>query len=160
MKLNPKIGLSVLALSVSGQVLAQATFGYQVSWGTQAVPLSPWANALIVAMLAVAAYAFLRKRAGRGMMLLVGAALVGGLSLQAQDNALAIISTTTDTISTPAGSMTLTCNAYHDVETDVSGGVTLTVVPINGAPTPIPANGECATGTHLNPGNTCHLCLD
>ncbi len=59
-------------------------------------------------------------------------------------------------ISTPAGTMTLLCDRYHVVETNVSAGVTLTVVPINGAqPTVL---GECTTGTHLNPNDTCDLC--
>ena len=155
MNLKHKIGLASLALCISADVLAQLVPGYQVGWGAQGVPLSPWASAVIALMLAFAAYAFLRKCAGRALMMLAGAVLVGGLSMLAQNRAMAG-SGVTDLISTPAGSMTLYCSQAHEVGTTVSGGVTLTVTRINGAVPPW--NGECTTGTHLNPGDVCALC--
>ncbi len=161
MNLKHKIGLTAWALCISVDVLAQPGPGYQVGWGSQGVPLSPWANAVIALMLAFAAYAFLRKRAGRALMMLAGAVLVGGLSVLAQDRAMA--GGFTDLISTPAGSMTLYCSSTHWVGTTVGGGVTLTVIPLL---TPTKgafvvqdqAVSECATGTHLNPGDVCTLC--
>jgi len=156
MSFKHKIGLSLLTLCVATEVLAQPSQGYQVGWGTASVPLSPWSSALIALMLVFSAYAFLRKRGGRAMMMLAAAALVGALGVLGQDRAMA--GGATDTISTPAGSMTLYCNPPfgHFVATTVPGGVTLTVIPINGAAAP--AGPECATGTHLNPGDICSLC--
>ena len=163
MKSSGKIGATLAVLCLSGQVLAQPGPGYEVSWGAHMVPLSPWLNALIVLMLILATYAFLRKRAGRGLMLLAGTLLVGGMVMHTDKAAFSIIDPTT--ITTPSGSMTLYCTQTYYLETTVPGGVRLTVTPINFVPASVPAsvtpsNGvlECTTGTYLNPGSQCYLC--
>jgi len=161
MKASSKTGLGLAALCISGQVWAQVP-GYQVSWGTQGVPLSPWLNVLMVLMLALATYVFLRRRSGRGVTLLVGALAVGGLSLYADENAISV--GPTDVINTPAGTMTVNCSTQHRLGTTVPGGVTLTVTPLASLPTGMPAapSGmatECTTGLHLNEGQLCYLCL-
>jgi hypothetical protein len=167
MQSKSRIGLGLAALWVSGQAFGQAAppDGYQVNWGALGVPLSPWLNVLIVLMLALATYVFLRRRAGRGVMLVAGALCVGGLSLYAEKNAISIIAPTT-LIATPSGSVTLTCDQTHWLGTSVPEGVTLRVTPIY----PVPKGGaaaatpsgmmvpECASGTHLNPGDLCYLC--
>jgi hypothetical protein len=169
MKSNGKIGLGLTALCVSSQALAQQLpIGFQVDWGAFGVPLSPWLNVLIVLMLALATYVFLRRRADRGVMLLVGAVFVGGLSLYSERNAISV-PLLTSTITTPSGSLTLYCSqGLHAIGTTVVGGVTLRVNPIYGSP-PTAAQGgvepslvigpECTSGTHLNPGDTCSLCI-
>ncbi len=147
------LGLS--ALCVSGQLLAEQIPGYQVDWSTgHAVPLSPWVAVVLALMLAGAAYGFLRARAGRALTLLFGAVLVGGLGLYAQDAPAPPVAT--DTIATPSGSMILYCTVPRALNTTVSGGIDLTVTPINGAPPPGPF--ECATGMHLDAGHLCKLC--
>jgi len=106
------------------------------------VPLSPWLIAL---------------------MLLVGALFVGGLSLYAEKNAISV--GPTSLITTASGSMTLMCTQTHWLGTSVPGGVTLTVTPLAGVPdgpaavTPSLVATQCATGTHLNPGDLCYLCV-
>ena len=164
MALKHRTGLALLALFVTADVWAQVIQGYQVGWGIQSVPLSPWASAAIAIMLTFAAYAFLRKRSGRAMMMLAGAALVAGLTLNTQETAFALVGPT-DNITTPSGSMTLYCTTSHILGTTVVGGVSLTVTPINGVPA-TPINGapaptaiaQCTSGTHLNPGDICELC--
>jgi len=130
------------------------------------VPLSPWLNVLIVLMLILATYAFLRQRAGRGLMLLAGTLLVGGMVMHADKSAFSTIGPTS-TIATASGSMTLYCTQTHYLGTTVPGGVRLTVTPVNqpdsiqGAITPsAPSILECTTGTYLNPGALCALCVE
>ena len=166
MKSSGKIGLGLAALSISSQVFAQVP-GYQVSWGTEAVPLSPWLNAMIVLMLILTTYAFMRKRAGRGLMLLAGTLLVGALSMHTEKDAISLVAEPTYTIATPSGSVPFSCTQTHYLGTSVVGGVTLTVTPF-GVPMSTGAQGqvtpsaalinECMTGTHLLPGALCYLC--
>lgn len=156
----------VAGLTTSELAMAQAIPGWDVAWGPAAVPISPWANALIGLALVIAGYAFLRKRAGAGLMTLAAVALVGGLVLHIDSVARATPVGTPYTISSASGSDTLSCGSGDSavgavmssgfiIGTSVAGGVTLTVTQKNGAWLPPP--GECITGTHLNPGQTCNL---
>lgn len=156
----------VAGLAASELAMAQPIPGWDVAWGPAAVPISPWANALIGLSLVIAAYAFLRKRVGTGLMTLAGVALVTGLVLHA-DNVARALPIPTYTITSPSGSHAFSC-APADlavgagtmsaptfvIGTSVAGGITLTVTPNGPWPTPY---GECLNGRHLSPGDTCTL---
>jgi hypothetical protein len=162
MKATNRIALGAMIFSTAGLASAQVSFGYDVSWGNTAVPLSPALTALLVLLLAMSAYGFLRRRAGRASMFLLGALCVGGMLAHADQPAIGGV--TTEMITTPAGSLHLTCDTPHYLGTTVPEGVTLTVTPFGVTTGVAPATpkillpGECKTGTFLSPADVCSLC--
>lgn len=162
MKAMNRIVSGVLMSIAATSASAQVSFGYDVSWGSTAVPLSPALTALLVLLLAVSAYGFLRRRAGRASIFLLGALCVGGLLAHADQPAIG--SVVTELITTPAGSLRLTCDTPHYLGTTVPEGVTLTVTPFGLVRGIAPATpkvlllSECRTGTFLTPANVCSLC--
>jgi hypothetical protein len=154
-----KLSSVAAAIVVSRAAAAQALYGYNVSWGVQSVPLSPWVSAAIGLMLLLAAHAFLRRHAGRGVFMLAMATLVGAATLYAGNRAYAPPSNFP--ITTPVGTDKYTCysSPYQGYQNLTGNTIALTVTPWGGAPNAVAPN--CATGTQLAPnGGFCFVaCL-
>lgn len=149
-----------------------------ISWGAQQpVPLSPALTVAIGLLLGLAAYAFLRKRAGHGLLAMFIASALGVMGYHDKSMAVTPVAYT---IHTSSGSVAHTCSEPlpNYLGTDVAGGVTLTRVqvrgrPINPATVESPAtksvagltgsvqtqNGypACEVGLHLANGELCRL---
>ncbi len=151
MKRFMKLNLWLLAGAPVSSALAQS---YEIAWGSQgvAVPLSPWGNALIALVLTMAAFAYLRKRSGRGLFALLVALGIGLGTLNS--DTLATFFSTGLTIGSQSGQATVPCSGDAQyVETTVPGGVTLTSVQAIGFLPAIAHVDECHAGSHLIPGD-------
>jgi hypothetical protein len=169
-----------LLVGVSFSVISSSAFSQtvNVAWsGPQSVPLSPSLTAVIALVLGLAAYAFIRKRAGQGLLALVIASALGVAGYN--EHSLAEIDTAAYTIRTSSGSVDHECGEPlpNYLGTDVTGGVTLTRVDVAVEPKFSPssqtnikslarqggnvqiANGypDCAVGLPLKPGDLCEL---
>ncbi len=165
------------AMLASGAALAQQPPGWQIGWGVAAVPLSPWASALIAVLLAIAAYAFMKRRARDGFMVLLGGALAAGLLVDAGQLARAV--GYDFTIESSSGTQFVSCgllqpgaaglaNAHAQevlgpvVGTDVTTTINA-VTPVNWGgmtPPPLTGDGVCVPGLKLSPGQSCVLPCD
>ncbi len=150
MKRFMKLNLWLLAGAPASSALAQS---YDIAWSSQgvAVPLSPWGNALIALVLSLAAFAYLRKRSGRGLFALLVALGIGIGTLNS--DTLAFFATGL-TIGSQSGQATVPCAGEGQyVATTVPGGVTLTSVQAIGFIPAIAHTDECHAGSHLIPGD-------
>jgi hypothetical protein len=143
-----KLNLWLLAGAPVSSALAQS---YDIAWGSQAVPLSPWGNVLIALMLSLAAFVYLRKRSGRGLFVFLVALGVGIGTLNSDTFAFYARGLLIGSQS-GQGSVTCTGNDMY-VETNVPGGVTLSSVVAHGSVPSTPHSDECTTGSHLVPGD-------
>lgn len=174
-----------LLFGVSFSVISSSAFSQtvNVAWssGQQSVPLSPSLTAVIALVLGLAAYAFIRKRAGQGLLALVIASALGVAGYK--DNSLAAPTappTAAYTINTSSGSVDHTCEEPlpNYLGTDVTGGVTLTRVDVTLEPKSSPSSQTvikslakqggnvqimeggypaCEVGLPLKPGDLCEL---
>lgn len=162
-----------LMLSCGLAFAQQPPPGWQLGWGASPVPLSPWASALIVILLAITAYAFMKRHARTGLMALFGALLAGGALQNADIDAHAVAYDYTITTST--GSTFVSCglvtpgnagmaqaqNGLDGPIVGVTQVVTINeVTPVNwGVVTPPNLNdvGYCKPGLKLTPGDSCLL---
>jgi hypothetical protein len=169
------------ALAASAPVLAQNGPGWNIVWGAQAVPLGPWTTAFIAVALAAAAFVFLRKGARGGAMSVLIAAVIGGIYVAEDVNA---VLSPDFIISEPSGSAFVACPVIgltaeeQDfeipqiiVDTTISRGVRLTALEPVFSATRESAIGQqsagisnaipmCEVGTVLTPGSLCWLpCL-
>jgi hypothetical protein len=156
MRIPAQLSAAIVLAGISPFALAQVTPGYTVTWGVQSVPLSPWASVAISVMLAMAAYAYIKRHAGPAAFMLAMATLVGGLVLHADRSAYAVRQYDQQPISTTSGALSYTCGIGALVTNIGSSTITLTVTPVGFTPilTP-PAN--CATGSQLAPNGSCTL---
>lgn len=160
MRVYTKLFAFAVLAGMSQVALAQAPVGYNVSWGNQSVPISPWLSMALGLMLLFAAYAFIRRRAGQGLIALAAAVtLVGGLVLHAENAANAILVSPAYSITTPSGTHFFNCAiplAYSRYTNNTGAAVTLTLVPVNGAQTFTGVN-VCPVNTpfQLNPAQSC-----
>lgn len=154
MRILLKLSAFAAFAGMSRVVLAQQVYSYNVSWGVQSLPFSPWLSMIIGLMLLFATYAFIRRSAGQGLFMLATATLVGTLALYTDDMAYAPISLYA--ITTPNGSNTFSCgSSYAGYQNNTGSPVNLTVTPLNGGPTST-NSGFCFTGAQLSPnGGYC-----
>ena len=168
MRLLMKLSAFTVSTGMSGVALAQSTFGYNVNWGVQSVPISPWVSAVIGLLLVLATYAFIRRHAGQGLFMLIAATLVGGLALHTDDSANAG-PVTLKSITTSSGSEFYSCSplpAYDGYQNGTGKNLRLTLSPV-GIPTnpstlgatSSPANITlCHVGDQeLAPGGVCYM---
>lgn len=159
MRMFTKLFVFAVLAGMSHIALAQAPQGYNVTWGNQSVPISPWLSMAIGLMLLFATYAFIRRRAGQGLVALAAAVtLVGGLVLHTENAANAVPATYS--ITTPSGTQFFNCTfplAYSGYTNNSGAAITMTLVPVNGAPTNNVSGFLCLTNTpfQLNPGQSC-----
>ncbi len=150
-------GVAGLALVAAPAAWAQQGPGWNISWGLQAVPLSPVLNVLLALMLGGAAYWFMRKR-GRGQALMGLMAVTAGSALllptDMQANGYDYY------INTPTGTQFLTCNGNSlDISTTVQSGVVLsTVTPTFSSQLVTNSiQNQCAVGFRVTPQQSCQM---
>ncbi|MFZ5483414.1 MAG: hypothetical protein ACOZB0_04215 [Pseudomonadota bacterium] len=155
MKKVPKIAVAVLLSIASPFALAQAP-GWNIAWGPQAVPLSPALTGLMALALAVAAYAFLRKRATHGAVSLLVAGLVGGMGMQED-----LLANGYDyTIAASQGTQFVSCSGGSlDIGTSVNAGVRISQVTPNFSDESLTnsISTQCAPGVLVTPSQSCQL---
>lgn len=165
-----------LAAGAVSSAVAQTAPGWNIAWGTaQAVPLSPWATALLGVLLVAATFAFLRRRSKQGGIALMAAAAVLGSTHLTED--LWAIPSYDLTITTPAGSAFVSClnggtgseqqpmNGIVErfVGTTLEEGVILSRVdpsfPLSAASAVNPASNAsaCTVGFRVTPAAPCAL---
>jgi hypothetical protein len=173
-----------LATLLTGAMIASASFaqqaGYDIAWGVQAVPLSPALSALIVLMMGLATWAFMRKRRGTGFMAAVAAVALGTMSYNA--DSIAIPDQYLFTISSQTGSTFVECPNIElqplegsaiqlqaelpptTVGTTIQGGVTLTrveprlfVTSSQQISAQVSPPETCGVGTRVTPDSPCPL---
>jgi hypothetical protein len=155
-KMRTVMRLSAFAVlaAMSRLALAQQLSGYNVTWGMQPVPISPWAGATIGLLLLLAAYAFLRRHAGQGLFMLATAALVGGLVLHTVDTANAVAPFYS--ITTPTGSDFYSCispPSYGGYQNNTGAPIRLTLAPVGLSVSSVP-QGTASPSTVLV---ACHV---
>lgn len=158
MKTQSKVAVAILLSIASSLAMAQAP-GWNVTWGPQAVPLSPALTGLMALALAAAAYAFLRKRAAHGALSVLVAGVIGVLGVH--DDLLALPSLDLD-IGSPKGSQFLTCSGetLYIGTTTITAGVRIAQVQssnIGSEPLTNSIANQCAPGVLVTPSQTCQL---
>ena len=156
MKTVSKAAVAVLLSISSPYVLAQAP-GWNITWGPQAVPLSPALTGLMALALAVAAYAFLRKRAVHGALSVLVAGMIGVLGVH--DDLLAVGYALE--IDSPQGSQFVSCNGNTlYIGTTINAGVRIAQVQssnIGSEPLTNSIANQCAPGVLVTPSQSCQL---
>lgn len=155
MKTVSKVAVVALLSVWSSSALAQAP-GWNITWGPEAVPLSPALTGLIALALAAAAYAFLRKRAAQGAWSVLVAGLVGVLGMQ--DDLLA--NGYDYTIASSQGTQFVSCSGGSlDVGTSVNAGVRISQVTANFSDESLTNSiaTQCAPGVRVTPSQSCQL---
>lgn len=158
MKTVSKFAVTVMLMVSSPFSLAQPGPGWNVTWGPQAVPLSPVLTGLMALALAVAAYAFMRKRALPGALSVLVASMLGVFG--AQDDLIAGLSYDYE-ITTPQGSQFVSCGESGSlyIGTTISGGVRIAQVTPNFGDGPLTnsISTQCAPGVLVTPSQSCQL---
>lgn len=157
MKRLRSVGTASLAILAAPVAFAQQGPGWNVSWGLQAVPLSPALSVLLALMLCGATYWFLRRRGrGQALMGLLAVAASGALLLPSDTAAVGY----SLEIGTPTGSSFLQCsgNTLY-IGTTVQEGVTLSAVSPNFQSQQMTnsVSEECRAGLRLTPSQSCQL---
>ena len=153
------VGAAAIALLATPIVMAQQNPppGWNISWGLQAVPLSPALSVLLALMLGGATYWFLRKR-GRGQ-LLMGLLAVGAASAMLLPANTRAISFDLE-ISSPTGSAFVQCtgNSLY-IRSSVPAGVTLASVTPNFSSNSVTnsISNECRSGLRLAQNEDCQV---
>lgn len=157
MQINRWLGVGATTWLLAPAAMAQQPPGWNITWGLQAVPLSPALNVLLALMLGGATYWFLRKR-GKGQALM-GLIAVAGASAIMLPTDTSAVGYNLD-ITTPTGSEFVQCqgNSLY-IGTTVQAGVTLASVTPTFASSSLSnsISEECRAGLRLTPEQSCQL---